>query len=147
MSAQTQAVPLFAVMDLGTSYADCLRTMNAAAMRGVNFNIDARLHDVVSLKPKSLELLLGMAQDFNRQECRERCTHNRKEGVKYGRPEIELPDNFFTEVQRWKAGEISSRQAAQNCGLSPSTFLHRAKKAGLNDTDKDNAGNGVSIHG
>jgi len=131
MSALTQAVPLDAVMDLGSSYVECLRTMNAAALRGVKFKMDVSLQPVVGLPPDSLELLIGMAQDFNRQECVERCIRNRKEGVKYGRPNKALPENFLVEAHKWADGATNLRAAAKNCGMAPATFRLHVERAGI----------------
>jgi len=145
MSALTQPVALDAVMDLSSSYVDCLRTINAAAQRGVTFDMDACLQPVVGLPPDSLELLIGMAQDYNSQVCQERSAINREKGVRYGRPKKALSENFFTEAERWLAGEISSSKAAQNCKMSPSTFRLRAKQVGLTSDKGDNAQQSVSI--
>ena len=49
-------------------------------------------------------------------------------GVKFGRPEMPLPDNFQEMYEAWKNREISVRQAASNCGMPTSTFYDRAIK-------------------
>ena len=46
-------------------------------------------------------------------------------GVKFGRPQIPLPDNFMEIYQQWEQGELSVREAARLCGLSKSTFYNR----------------------
>lgn len=49
-------------------------------------------------------------------------------GVKFGRPMIPLPDNFYEVHKRWRKKEISVKKAAELCGMSKSTFHDRAKK-------------------
>ena len=49
-------------------------------------------------------------------------------GVKFGRPPKALPANFYEVHQAWRGGKISLRQAAQQCGMPPSTFYVKAVK-------------------
>ena len=54
-------------------------------------------------------------------------------GVKFGRPQVPLPERFFDEVTLWKKGIISSREAAKRCGMAYSTFLKKAKEVWTGD--------------
>ena len=38
-----------------------------------------------------------------------------------------LPDNFYDVVERYRKKELSSVQAAKECGMSKSTFYARLK--------------------
>lgn len=49
-------------------------------------------------------------------------------GVKMGRPEKPLPDNFDGVYDEWKLGEITAVDAAKKCGMPVSTFKYRAKR-------------------
>lgn len=49
-------------------------------------------------------------------------------GVKFGRTEKAVPENFQEVCERWKAKELSVTQAAETCGMSQSTFFRKAKK-------------------
>lgn len=49
-------------------------------------------------------------------------------GVKMGRPEKPLPDNFDVVYEEWKAGEITAVDAAKKCEMPVSTFKYRAKR-------------------
>lgn len=49
-------------------------------------------------------------------------------GIKFGRPPLPLPDNFYQVHKEWKAGKISVTQAAKACGLPQSTFFRKAKE-------------------
>lgn len=52
----------------------------------------------------------------------------RKRGVRFGRPELPLPDNFEDVAIRWKNRELSSPEAARLTGFSPSTFRGKASR-------------------
>ncbi|MBO6129129.1 MAG: recombinase family protein [Pseudobutyrivibrio sp.] len=47
-------------------------------------------------------------------------------GVKLGRPPKPLPDNFHDVYQKWKAGKISTEEAARHVNMPASTFRYRA---------------------
>lgn len=49
-------------------------------------------------------------------------------GVKFGRPPIPLPENFYEVHKRWRKKEISVKEAARLCKMSKSTFHDRALK-------------------
>ena len=49
-------------------------------------------------------------------------------GVKFGRPEKPLPENFEEVYYAWREKRVSLRQAAQMCGLAETTFYDKAKK-------------------
>ena len=48
----------------------------------------------------------------------------KKNGVKFGRPKIEKPQNFDNVVNRWKNKEIKSKEAMELLGLKPNTFYN-----------------------
>lgn len=49
-------------------------------------------------------------------------------GVKFGCRRKEIPQEFEHHYLLWKAGKISTRQAAEELGLSHSTFYRRCKE-------------------
>lgn len=49
-------------------------------------------------------------------------------GVKFGRPEKELPANFQRVLRKWQKNELSTRQATKECNMPLSTFLYKARK-------------------
>ena len=48
-------------------------------------------------------------------------------GVKFGRPQIEVTESFYIAAEKWKQGDVSMEQAAKEAGLSFSTFYRRIK--------------------
>ena len=51
----------------------------------------------------------------------------KQRGVQFGRPQVPLPPDFGSVVERWKQGEFSAQQAANACNMPRSTFFYQAK--------------------
>jgi DNA invertase Pin-like site-specific DNA recombinase len=51
----------------------------------------------------------------------------KEKGVKFGRPEKEMPENFADILSRWENKNITAIQAATLCGLSRSTFYDKTR--------------------
>ena len=49
-------------------------------------------------------------------------------GVKFGRPELPLPDNFHEVHKAWREKKLTLKQAAEACGMKESTFFCKVKK-------------------
>ena len=49
-------------------------------------------------------------------------------GVKFGRPELPLPENFHEVHKAWREKKIPLREAAKKCGMTESTFYAKARK-------------------
>ncbi len=49
-------------------------------------------------------------------------------GVKFGRPPLPIPDNFYRMHKEWRAGKITIEQAAEACGMCSKTFYSKAVK-------------------
>ena len=63
-----------------------------------------------------------------RQRQREGIEAARNRGVRFGRPQKPLPENFGQIYQCWVTGEISGRQAARLCGMPLTTFCRKGEK-------------------
>ena len=78
-----------------------------------------------------LQILSFVAQT-ERENIRSRQAQGiaaaKKRGVKFGRPKKEVPANFKSIVEKWQCKELSSRQAAKECGMPLSTFRSKAKE-------------------
>ncbi len=78
-----------------------------------------------------LQILSFVAQT-ERENIRSRQAQGiaaaKKRGVKFGRPKKDLPANFRSVVEKWRCKELSSRQAAKECGMPLSTFRSKAKQ-------------------
>ena len=57
-------------------------------------------------------------------------------GVRFGRPEKELPNNFVAMFDKWQSGVISCTEAAKACKMPISTFRYRAARLNRIDVPK-----------
>lgn len=76
-----------------------------------------------------LQLLSFVAENerqFIRQRQAEGILAARQRGIHFGRPKIELPENFQSVCIRWKNKELTMKEAAKQCGLAESTFYDKA---------------------
>ena len=77
-----------------------------------------------------LQILSYVAEQeraFIKQRQKEGITNAKKNGVKFGRPKIEKPQDFDVVVSRWKNKEIKSKEAMELLGLKPNTFYNLLK--------------------
>jgi DNA invertase Pin-like site-specific DNA recombinase len=63
-----------------------------------------------------------------RQRQAEGIAAAKERGVKFGRPLMPLPENFYEAYQKWKTGELTGTDAAKKCGMAPTTFRYRAAR-------------------
>lgn len=47
-------------------------------------------------------------------------------GVKFGRPPLPIPENFYQMHKDWRAGKITIEEAAKACNMCPKTFYSKA---------------------
>ena len=80
--------------------------------------------------------VLSFVAENERQNIRQRQAEGiaaaKAKGVKFGRPQNPLPENFDEIFMQWKNGTISGKKAASLLGMSPSTFLYKAKRMSQN---------------
>ncbi len=63
-----------------------------------------------------------------RQRQAEGIAAAKAKGVKFGRPPIPLPDNFYDVHKDWRAKKISLSDAAKSCNMPIGTFYAKARK-------------------
>ncbi len=79
----------------------------------------------------TLQILAYVAQserEMIRQRQAEGIAIALANGVRFGAERVATPDSFVQCYDRWKNGELSSRQAADQCGMSHSTFYRRCRE-------------------
>ena len=50
------------------------------------------------------------------------------QGIKFGRPPLPLPDNFYEVHKAWRSKRITLKQAAAACNMPVGTFYGKARK-------------------
>ena len=63
-----------------------------------------------------------------RQRQAEGITAAKAKGVKFGRPPLPLPDNFYEVHRDWRAKQITLKQAANACNMPVGTCYGKARK-------------------
>lgn len=57
-------------------------------------------------------------------------------GVRFGRPQRKLPDNFQEVCKKWESGELSSSEAARMLDMPLSTFRYKVKTREGNEKER-----------
>lgn len=63
-----------------------------------------------------------------RQRQAEGITAAKTRGVKFGRPSLPLPDNFYEIHKAWRAKKLTLKEAAAACDMPVGTFYGKARK-------------------
>ena len=77
-----------------------------------------------------LQILSYVAEQertFIKQRQKEGINVAKNNGVKFGRPKIEKPQNFDIVVSKWKNKKIKSKEAMELLGLKANTFYNMVK--------------------
>lgn len=75
--------------------------------------------------------LLSFVAENERNDIRQRQAEGIdaaiKAGVRFGRPEKELPKNYSETYKRWEKGELTATEAAEICNISRTSWYYYAK--------------------
>lgn len=63
-----------------------------------------------------------------RSECEAQSRCSKAKGIKFGRPPLPLPDNFYEIHKDWRAKKITLKQAANASNMAVGTFYGKARK-------------------
>ncbi len=86
-----------------------------------------------------LQLLSFVAENERtniRQRQAEGIAAAKSKGVKFGRPEKEIPDNFAEIVNQWENKSISLYKALELCDMSEATFYRRVREYRIQNNKK-----------
>lgn len=76
--------------------------------------------------------ILSFVAENERENIRKRQKQGiaaaKKRGVRFGRPEASMPDNFGEIIKKWESGQIKFDDAIQECNMSQATFYRRLKE-------------------
>lgn len=76
--------------------------------------------------------VLSFAAENERTNIRQRQAEGiaaaKARGVRFGRPQIIMPEYFGKTVRSWERKEITVEEAVRRCGVSESTFYRRLRE-------------------
>ncbi len=76
--------------------------------------------------------LLSYVAENERTNIRQRQAEGiaaaKARGVKFGRPPLPIPENFYPMHKAWRAGKITIEEAAKACNMCAKTFYSKAVK-------------------
>lgn len=76
--------------------------------------------------------ILSFVAENERENIRKRQQQGimaaKTRGVRFGRPETPIPDNFGEIIKKWEKGYITADGAIQKCGMSQATFYRRLRE-------------------
>ena len=76
--------------------------------------------------------LLSYVEENERTNIKQRQAEGiaaaKARGVKFGRPPLPIPQNFYQMHKDWRAGKITIEEAAKACNMCPKTFYSKAVK-------------------
>ena len=79
--------------------------------------------------------ILSFVAENERENIRKRqeqgITAAKKRGVRFGRPETQVPDDFINIVTAWEQGNIKINEVLEKCQMSKSTFYRRLREMRL----------------
>ncbi len=85
-----------------------------------------------------LQLLSFVAENERiniRQRQKEGIAAAKARGVKFGRPVKPIPENFYEIRRKWRNHEFNVETAAEQCGMTKSTFFNKAIVYERNQSD------------
>ena len=63
-----------------------------------------------------------------KQRQAEGIAATKAQGIKFGRPPLPLPDNFYEVHKAWRSKKITLKQVAEACNMPVGTFYGKARK-------------------
>ena len=95
---------------------------------GTNNTLDKRF--IADLVLQMLAFVSERERDSINKRQREGINAAKLKGVKFGRHEKPMPDNFIEVANRWKCGEITARKAMTELNISKNLFYKFIKQTG-----------------
>lgn len=129
------------ITKMGRNMDDTLKEYRFFVENGINLefikepmlNTDSNQVDVIlkAIQQAVLAILAAFAQK-EREEIRTRQSEGielaQKNGVKFGRPTLELPLNWNSLYARWKSGEITAVEFMRQVDMKKATFYKKMKE-------------------
>ena len=106
------------------------RHIGAMAERATELGQPLPISVSIGVDP-AIEVLSFVAENERtniRQRQAEGIAAAKAKGVKFGRPSLPLPDNFYELHKAWRTKKLTLKQAAAACNMPIGTFYGKARK-------------------
>jgi len=130
------AVIVESISRIARNTKDLLEIVGALQEKGVDFVSAKEAIDTTTPQGQFMLTVFGAMAQLEREQIlqrqREGIAIAKAEGKYKGRAKIDADAEKMRGVcQRWRAGEITAREAMAQTGLKPNTFYRRVKEMGL----------------
>ena len=116
---------------LARSTKDLLSLVEILTKKGVGLVSLKENFNTATPQGKFMLTIFGALAELERettlQRQREGIDIARKKGKRFGRPKIEVPQNFENVVLAWRRGEMTAVAAMNKLGMDRGTFYRRVK--------------------
>ena len=83
---------------------------------------------IADLVLQILSFIAENERDNIRKRQKQGIAAAKNRGVRFGRPETKLPDDFKCIVGEWKRGKLGIDEVLEKCHTSKSTFYRKMRK-------------------
>lgn len=119
---------------LARSLSDLLRLVELLKEKKVDLVSVQEQVDTSTPQGRLMLQMFGMIAEFERATIADRRDQGieiaRKNGKRFGRPRIVLPQNFDREVKNWKAGGQTAVETYKKLGMTKASFYKAVKAKG-----------------
>ena len=107
-----------------------VRVLDMPALN-IDYN-DDNLRPIIRMINSIIFEIMSWKAENERETIRKRQAEGiaiaKSKNIKFGRPKIEMTDEFKKEVKRWKDGEITATEAMKNCKMKRTCFYKLVKE-------------------
>ena len=91
---------------------------------------------IADLVLQILSFVAESERNITRERQKQGIAAAKARGVKFGRPEMPMPDDFGELVGKCDKGKLTFQEAMEKCGMSKSTFYRRLREFRIQNGQK-----------
>lgn len=129
---EEDTIVIESISRLARNTLDFLTLVKTLTEKGVDIVSLKEMIDTSTPQGKFMLTVFGalyeMERDMIRQRQEEGIAIAIENGVRFGRPKVEIDEKFKSLYQEWKNDRITAREAMKQLGLKPNTFYRRVNE-------------------
>ena len=129
---QIDYILVYKLSRFGRNAADILNSLEFIQSYGINLICIEEGIDSSQASGKLLISVLSAVAEIERENIKQRQAEGirvaKRNGVRFGRPEREIPEEFDRIYELWKNEKISKREAARQLHTNHNTFSNWIKR-------------------